>query len=987
MAARSRIASHQIGASAIHSVVCSGENRIFVAAADRTIKSLSLPTFTELASVEHHKGPINCLSLHSPQLVSASSDWTVAAFDVKSGITFEKQLLHTTLPVQWVSVSPDGSRVAIATEALEIRIVNIKDITQIRSVKGHTKNPRCVAWDPAGDYLVSSAGDGTVRVWDCREDPPVCVETISSIVPKVGPENLERLQICWHHTGKYFAVPGSLNDIAFVENETWATLFHLSGGHVAHVSLLAFSSSGTHLASVGLDSQVTVWDVRAKVALGRHKHSCRVTAVSWTSDGRNVIFGDVQGTLSVWAPVLSRNPADESKATEAAKEETNYLAKALFDDEAAEKKKTNGREASGEKEKLPDDAGSTVSASDDDDDGLNDEFVEDDDGAGYAEYGFEPAKPQRHRPAKDLDRFSSRPSVEDDQDRTECQKPFQPGSTPIAKDLSRGPRYLAFNMTGFIYTVDQHSQSTVHVEFHDRSAMRPFSFTDHYNFTLGTLGDRGALFACPSIQGNPSTVVYRPFDTWASKGDWTIQLNSNENVVAICLTTSGAVVGTDQRYLRFFSTSGVQTNILSLSGPLVSMTSFEDHFMVVTHSGAAFHGDQNLSYCLYNVETMEVIKKDSLPISPSSELTWIGFSENNIPVTYDSEGVLRGLLLHSNYAWAPLCDTRILRQGKQEWYWPIGVTDSKLMFVITKGGQKSPQYPNRLISELDLKAPFLALDESSLGAMEEKLYRLKIILTHLENQASADERDLLRRKIESDKVALQLIQNACKAEKAQRALDLSTHLYLSQSLDGAVKLAVHHHLPGLAERINIVKEAKALRARALDTTTPLINARRTIERASMKSPDHQFLVGDEGTSDQLAPGSKAPLRSLQDLTGARQDKFDSRSKSVMKVEAIKSEPVAIEPARPKMLNPFAPKSEGSRKEDAKKAKEGNTLKTQVAHKQDNRKDKFVPTSDVKKRKPDSEDGDVKAKKPKGNLLSIFGYKTSGGENCVEDKEN
>lgn len=94
--------------------------------------------------------------------------------------------------------------------------------------------------------------------------------------------------------------------------------------------------------------------------------------------------------------------------------------------------------------------------------------------------------------------------------------------------------YTAFNTIGVITSVKHADHNTVSVDFHDKSSdfSRPFHFTDHLKYTLGYLGERGALFASKATYENPSTVFYRPFQTWSGKGDWTIQLPQSEN--AIC---------------------------------------------------------------------------------------------------------------------------------------------------------------------------------------------------------------------------------------------------------------------------------------------------------------------------------------------------------------------------------------------------------------------------------------------------------------------
>ena len=90
-------------------------------------------------------------------------------------------------------------------------------------------------------------------------------------------------------------------------------------------------------------------------------------------------------------------------------------------------------------------------------------------------------------------------------------------------------RYLAYTTQGLIYTIDNQTHSSVSIEFHDHS-QRPFHFMDHHNFDKACLGEYGAVFANESSGVNPSTIYFRPFDSWSSKVDWTVQLKSTESV-------------------------------------------------------------------------------------------------------------------------------------------------------------------------------------------------------------------------------------------------------------------------------------------------------------------------------------------------------------------------------------------------------------------------------------------------------------------------
>jgi chromosome transmission fidelity protein 4 len=64
------------------------------------------------------------------------------------------------------------------------------------------------------------------------------------------------------------------------------------------------------------------------------------------------------------------------------------------------------------------------------------------------------------------------------------------------------------------------------------------------------------------------------------------------------------------------------------------------------------------------------------------------------------------------------------------------------------------------------------------------------------------------REVSLDKEMLQLVQGACKADNLQRALDVTRLMHNMGTLDAASKVAAFYHLPGLQERIQVVKESK-----------------------------------------------------------------------------------------------------------------------------------------------------------------------------------
>ena len=59
------------------------------------------------------------------------------------------------------------------------------------------------------------------------------------------------------------------------------------------------------------------------------------------------------------------------------------------------------------------------------------------------------------------------------------------------------------------------------IDFHDTSrGPRVPSMNDHFGFTMASLNEQGSVFANPCKgEKNMSTLMYRPFSSWASNSE------------------------------------------------------------------------------------------------------------------------------------------------------------------------------------------------------------------------------------------------------------------------------------------------------------------------------------------------------------------------------------------------------------------------------------------------------------------------------------
>ena len=71
-----------------------------------------------------------------------------------------------------LNFSPDGRRIATASNDRTIKIWDAEDGREVLTLRGHAHTGGCVAFSPDGHLLASGSLDTTVRVWDATPFPP-----------------------------------------------------------------------------------------------------------------------------------------------------------------------------------------------------------------------------------------------------------------------------------------------------------------------------------------------------------------------------------------------------------------------------------------------------------------------------------------------------------------------------------------------------------------------------------------------------------------------------------------------------------------------------------------------------------------------------------------------------------------------------------------------------------------------------------------------
>lgn len=585
---------------------------------------------------------------------------------------------------------------------------------------------------------------------------------------------------------------------------------------------MAWSPNGALLVSTALDHSLTLWDTKSQRILKTYSDvRDTILDIQWHPKDNVLSYTNNNGELFIredFVPEAHRRVL--RLETQAAPLINDPLAEVSGN---AQRPTTNGHKRSAQDDYLDDLLGPDAMSEGGDGDG----FIEDDDGAGYAEepnrYGKRAAEPLSGPQPKRATAMSTwQPQLHDS---------FQSGSTPWKGNR----RYLCLNLTGFVWTVNQDTHHTVTVEFYDRQEHRDFHFTDVYRYDKACLNEKGSLFSCRSSREQPSTIYYRPHETWTTRTEWRTQLPAGEEVTSMSLSDSCIVVTTSTGYVRIYSLFGLALKVQrQKSTPAVTCASWRDYVMTVGNGPVGGDGVTRLLYTIQHVKRDEICQnEDIVALAEGTELRSVFFSDKGDPCIYDSDGVLL-VLQHwrtpGQATWVPLLDTRTLDRlasgKKEESYWPVAVAEGRFHCIILKGGEQYPYFPRPLLSDFDFKIPITSdipeddIDEESVRQrdFEEQYVRFSIQhsllrdLVENTNATTSQRAEVSAMEREVDKVLLQLVAGECRQgeERGMKALEIATLMRdkTGKMLEAAGKIASRFQHDILGEKITELAERR-----------------------------------------------------------------------------------------------------------------------------------------------------------------------------------
>lgn len=214
------------------------------------------------------------------------------------------------------AVSTDGRIIATGGKDMEVYFWSTETFTAVaKGVKGHTAEITSMRFNAKQAdsclLLFTISADENLRLWDAGQNVlPLLIKGVRKGVV----EFQQRAGINAAHVGPVFALAVAPNDqyVATGGKDKMVNLWNITGkhiykdatlkGHRRGISALCFSSSDRVLASASNDASVRLWSLVSLTCVKTlQADKVPVLQVSFFNEGTQIVTGNAEGVLRVWA--------------------------------------------------------------------------------------------------------------------------------------------------------------------------------------------------------------------------------------------------------------------------------------------------------------------------------------------------------------------------------------------------------------------------------------------------------------------------------------------------------------------------------------------------------------------------------------------------------------------------------------------------------------------------------------------------------------
>jgi WD40 repeat protein/serine/threonine protein kinase/tetratricopeptide (TPR) repeat protein len=224
------------------------------------------------------------------RLASASEDQTVKVWDAATGREVFSLKGHAG-PVSCVVFRPDSRRLASASDDQTVKVWDAASGRELLTLKDHANRVSCVVFSPDGRRLASASDDQTVKVWDVASGR--VLRNFKCHTSGVG-------SMAFSPDGQRLHSVGHDGTVKFWDVANGQELHKLEG-RTKSVYVVAFSPDCRRLASSSYDRTIKIWDADSGQELLTLKgHTSYVFGVAFSPDGQRLASASHDRTVRIW---------------------------------------------------------------------------------------------------------------------------------------------------------------------------------------------------------------------------------------------------------------------------------------------------------------------------------------------------------------------------------------------------------------------------------------------------------------------------------------------------------------------------------------------------------------------------------------------------------------------------------------------------------------------------------------------------------------
>lgn len=238
-----------------------GALRVFETGSDAEPTTIDVPTDSHLA-----------IAATNDFFVVGTEDGTATKYSLSTN-SMDEILVRCTLPIRDIEISPDGNWAAVASDELEVKIVNTHDMTRVMYLREQSRPVKHVSFDRSGSFIAVSCTDGLVYVYSLSSEQPQLVKRIDGLIKTLETDAEASAKVAWHPDGRAIAAATATRDVQVMSRSDWQKQKAFKMGHGADITALAWSPNGAMLVTAAADKSLVLWETRTQKILQKFVYS------------------------------------------------------------------------------------------------------------------------------------------------------------------------------------------------------------------------------------------------------------------------------------------------------------------------------------------------------------------------------------------------------------------------------------------------------------------------------------------------------------------------------------------------------------------------------------------------------------------------------------------------------------------------------------------------------------------------------------------